>query len=46
MIEELCPVGCVVRRAEDVHHHEVLDVVVLASLFQLQINIIMKSSAP
>ena len=35
MVEQLGPVGRVVGGAEDVHHHEVLDVVVLATLLQL-----------
>ena len=40
MVKELCPVLRVCGGAEDVHHHEVLDVVLLATrLFQL-VNIV------
>ena len=40
MVEEFCPVLCVRGGAEDVHHHEVLDVVLLPTrLFQL-VNIV------
>ena len=40
MVKELGPVLCVGGGAEDVHHHEVLDVVLLApGLFQL-VNIV------
>ena len=35
MVEELGSVGGVVGGSEDVHHHEVLDVVMLAALLQL-----------
>ena len=36
MVKELCPVFRVCGGAEDVHHHEVLDVVLLPTrLFQL-----------
>lgn len=35
MVEEFGPVGRVVGGTKDVHHHEVLDVVMLAAVLQL-----------